>query len=125
GRLLGGKLKKASQGQLRFRPPAGLVHDSEGRIVFDPDEQVQHTLGLIFDLFDQSPSALAVVRHFAENHLRCPTRLWGGARHDHLVWEPLSHSRVLAILHNPAYAGAYVYGRTQTRSLRLPAEAPR
>jgi len=124
-RMLGGKLDKAREGQLRFRPPTGLVHDPEGRIVFDPDEQVRHTVSLIFDLFDQSTSALAVVQHFAENRLSCPTRLWGGARHGHLVWEPLSHSRVLAILHNPAYAGAYVYGRTKTRSQSLPGEEPR
>jgi hypothetical protein len=121
----GGKLKKASLGQLRFRPPTGLIYDSEGRIVFDPDEQVRHTMALIFDLFDQSTSARAVVQHFADHRLRCPTRLWGGARHGHLVWEPLSHSRVLAILHNPAYAGAYVYGRTKTRSQCLPGEDSR
>jgi DNA invertase Pin-like site-specific DNA recombinase len=124
-RLLGGKLEKAREGRLRFRPPTGLVHDAEGRIIFDPDEHVRHAVGLIFDLFEQSTSALAVVRHFAENHLRCPTRLWGGARDGHLVWEPLSHGRVLAILHNPAYAGAYVYGRTKTRTRDLPGEAPR
>jgi hypothetical protein len=29
------------------------------------------------------------------------------------------------VLHNPAYAGAYVYGRTQTRSNLLPEDAPR
>jgi hypothetical protein len=29
------------------------------------------------------------------------------------------------MLHNPAYAGAYVYGRTQTRTTPLPGEAPR
>src|SRR5215469_15243644 len=40
-RLLGGKLEKAREGRLRFRPPTGLVHDAEGRIVFDPDEQVR------------------------------------------------------------------------------------
>jgi len=32
---------------------------------------------------------------------------------------------VLSILHNPFYAGAYVYGRTQTRQRPLPGEAPR
>ena len=124
-RLLGGKLEKARAGQLRFRPPTGLVHDPESRIVFDPDEQAEHTIRLIFDRFDQSTSALAVVQYFADHHLRCPTRLWGGVRHGHLVWEPLSHSRVLTILHNPAYAGAYVYGRTKTRSQCLPGEEPR
>jgi DNA invertase Pin-like site-specific DNA recombinase len=124
-RLLGGKLKKASDGQLRFRPPTGLVYDLERRIVFDPDEQVQQAVRLIFDLFDQSPSALAVVKHFADHHLQCPTRLWGGGRHGQVIWRPLSNGRVLEILHNPQYAGAYVYGRTKTRLACLPGEEPR
>jgi DNA invertase Pin-like site-specific DNA recombinase len=124
-RLLGGKLKKASDGQLRFRPPTGLVYDLERRIVFDPDEQVQQAVRLIFDLFDQSPSALAVVKHFADHHLQCPTRLWGGGRNGQVIWRPLSHGRVLSILHNPEYAGAYVYGRTKTRIACLPGEEPR
>lgn len=124
-RLLGAKLKKASDGQLRFRPPTGLVYDLERRIVFDPDEQVQQAVRLIFDLFDHSPSALAVVKHFADHHLQCPTRFWGGSRHGQVIWRPLSHARVLGILHNPEYAGAYVYGRTKTRLLCLPGEEPR
>ena len=124
-RLLGGKLKKASDGQLRFRPPTGLVYDLERRIVFDPDEQVQQAVRLVFDLFDQSPSALAVVKHFADHHLQCPTRLWGGSRHGQVIWRPLSNGRVLDILHNPEYAGAYVYGRTKTRLVCLPGEEPR
>ena len=124
-RLLGGKLKKASQGRLRSRPPTGLVYDPEGRVVFDPDEQIQQAIRLIFDLFEQSASALAVVQHFAEQRLQCPTRSWGGARHGQLIWRPLSHGRVLEILHNPESAGAYVYGRTKTRLLCLPGEEPR
>jgi DNA invertase Pin-like site-specific DNA recombinase len=124
-RLLGAKLEKASHGQLRFRPPTGLVYDPERRIVFDPDEQVQQAIRLILDLFEQSASALAVVKHFADHHLKCPTRLWGGSRNAQVIWRPLRHGRVLDILHNPEYAGAYVYGRTKTRFLCLPGEEPR
>lgn len=124
-RLLGGKLKKASDGQFRFRLPTGLAYDLERRIVFDPDEQVQQAVRLIFDLFDHSPSALAVVKHFADHHLQFPTRFWGGSRHGQVIWRPLSHARVLGILHNLEYAGAYVYGRTKTRLLCLPGEEPR
>ena len=124
-RLLGGKLEKARRRpDSAFRPPTGLVYDPAGRIVLDPDEQVQQAIRLVFDLFEQSGSALAVVQHFADHHLRCPTRLWGGCRDGQLVWGPLSHGRVLAILHNPAYAGAYVYGRTKTRGVCLPGEEP-
>ena len=124
-RLLGGKLEKARSGQLRFRPPTGLVYDPAGQIVLDPDEQVQHALRLVFDTFEQVGAALGVVQYFAENHLSFPTRLYGGTRDGQLTWRPLDHGRVLAILHNPSYAGTYVYGRTKTRNVVLPGEEPR
>ena len=124
-RMLGGKQEKAQAGQLRYRPPTGLVHDPAGQIVLDPDEQVRHALRLVFDTFEQVGAALGVVQFFAENHLSFPTRLYGGARHGQLLWRPLDHGRVLAVLHNPAYAGTYVYGRTKTRKVVSPGEEPR
>jgi len=124
-RLLGGKLEKARSGQLRFRPPTGLVYDPAGQILFDPDEQVQHALRLLFDTFEQVGAALGVVQYFAQNRLSFPTRLHGGIRDGQLLWRPLDHGRVLAVLHNPSYAGTYVYGRTKTRNALLPGEAPR
>jgi DNA invertase Pin-like site-specific DNA recombinase len=124
-RLQGGKMTKAEQGQLRFRLPIGLVYDPVGRIVLDPDEAVQEAVRLVFSLFEQSTSALAVVSTFAQQHLRFPTRWWGGKRADELIWSRLSHERVLNILHSPLYAGAYVYGRTKFRSRLLPGEEPR
>ena len=57
-RLLGGKLEKARTGQLRFRPPTGLVYDPAGQIVLDPDEQVQQALRLVFDTFERVGAAL-------------------------------------------------------------------
>jgi DNA invertase Pin-like site-specific DNA recombinase len=124
-RLLGGKLAKAEQGQLRFRLPVGLVYDPTGKVVLDPDQEVQAAVRLVFDLFAQQGSALAVVSYFAHHQLRFPTRLWGGGRDGELLWGRLSSGRVLAMLHNPCYAGAYVYGRTRTRTQLLPGEAPR
>jgi DNA invertase Pin-like site-specific DNA recombinase len=124
-RLLGAKLEKAQSGELRFRQPTGLVYDPAGQIVFDPDEQVQHAVRLLFDIFDQVGAALGVVQYFAENHLSFPTRLFGGIRAGQLLWRPLDHGRVLAVLHNPSYAGTYVYGRTKTRYALLPGEEPR
>jgi hypothetical protein len=66
-----------------------------------------------------------VVKHFADHGLQIPTRLWQRQSQDEVVWRRLRHARVLSILHNPFYAGAYVYGRTQTRQRPLPGEAPR
>jgi DNA invertase Pin-like site-specific DNA recombinase len=124
-RLQGGKLTKAEQGELRFRLPIGLVYDPVGKIVLDPDEAVTEAVRLVFSLFEQHNSALAVVSSFAEQHLRFPTRWWGGKQADELIWSQLSHERVLHILHNPLYAGAYVYGRTKFRRHTLPGEEPR
>src|SRR5258708_36972438 len=50
-RLLGGKLTKAEQGELRFRLPVGLVYDPTGKVVLDPDEEVQAAVRLVFVLF--------------------------------------------------------------------------
>lgn len=124
-RLQGGKLEKAQKGELRFRPPSGLVYDPINHIILDPDEQVQQVIRMVFDLFDQFGTAMAVVQYFNSNKLLFPTRSWGATRNGELIWRPLSQGRLLAILHNPAYAGAYVYGKTQTRTKSLPGEAPR
>jgi DNA invertase Pin-like site-specific DNA recombinase len=124
-RLWGGQLAKAEQGQLRFRLPVGLVYDPTGRVVLDPDQEVSEAVRLVFALLAQHGSALAVVTPFAQHHVRFPTRLWGGGHDGELVWGRLTSGRVLSIRHNPFYAGAYVYGRTVTRTPVLPGEAPR
>ena len=45
-------------------------------------------------------------------------RLRRGLRKGELVWATLVHSRVLQVLHNPRYAGAFFYGRTRWRRSR-------
>jgi DNA invertase Pin-like site-specific DNA recombinase len=124
-RLLGGKRARAEQGELRMRPPVGLVFDAARRLVLDPDEEVQQAVRLLLSQFEQAGSALAVVKHFNDHHLLFPDRLWGNAHDGELLWKPLRHGRVLDVLHNPRYAGVYVYGRTQTRTRTLPHESPR
>ena len=112
-RLLGGKLEKARQGTLWLPLPTGLVYDPAGEVQFDPDEEVQQAVRLVFDLFETLGTAGAVTRHFNRHHLLFPTRLWTDRQPGELIWKPLRTGRVLAILHNPTYAGAYVYGRFQ------------
>jgi hypothetical protein len=89
----GGKLAKAEQGQLRFRLPVGLVYDPTGRVVLDPEQEVAEAVRLVFAWFEQHGSALAVVTHFAQHHLRFPTRLWGGGHDGELVWGRLTSGR--------------------------------
>jgi DNA invertase Pin-like site-specific DNA recombinase len=120
-RLQGGKLNKAKKGELRGPLPVGLYHDEQGRIIQDPDEEVRSAVHLLFAVFRETGSACAVVRRFRERALRFPTRIREGAWNGKLVWRELNYRRVLSILQNPCYAGAYVFGRYQRR-LEISAE---
>jgi len=119
-RLLGGKRNKAAKGELHFPLPVGLCYDAEGRTVLDPDAEVRGAVELVFRLFRETGSAYAVVQRFAKAGLRFPKRSYGGVWDGKLVWGRLSHERVLGILRNPAYAGAYVFGRYQYRRIPAP-----
>ena len=116
-RLRGGLLNQARRGALKLPLPVGLVYDPLDRVVLDPDAQVQQSLRMLFDTFDRTGSATATVRHFRERRLRFPRRPRGGPRKGELHWQPLEHSRVLQVLHNPRYAGAYAFGRSRQRRL--------
>jgi DNA invertase Pin-like site-specific DNA recombinase len=114
-RLQGGILNKARRGELQCPLPVGLVYNAEGRPSLDPDKQVQDRIRFLFDAFRRSGSACAVVNAFRQKRLLFPRRLTKGAPKGELVWAALGHSRVLYILHNPRYAGAFVFGRHRTR----------
>ena len=118
-RLIGGQLNKARRGELWMRPPLGFSVDARGQLVFDPDEQVQSVVRLLFETFRRAGSAGAVVRYFRDHGVAWPQRVVTGPRAGTLVFGALAHHRVLGILHNPRYAGAYVYGRTRQRTVRL------
>src|SRR5271165_2598397 len=58
------------------------------------------------------------MRYLRRGNLLLPVRpLHGPAPHD-VVWRPADSSRVIHILKNPAYAGAYVYGRRRPNPMR-------
>jgi DNA invertase Pin-like site-specific DNA recombinase len=120
GRLQGGKLNKAKKGELRFPLPVGLTYDDDGRIVVDPDDEVRGAVQLVFRLFQETGSAYAVVKRFADEGLRFPKRAYGGAWGGQLIWGNLSHGRVLKLIRNPSYAGDYVFGRYQYRQRITP-----
>ena len=109
-RLQANKRVAAQRGELRTPLPVGLVHDDAGEVVIDPDAEVQ---AAIRDVFAACGSAYAVVAAFQGR--RFPLRAYGGARAGQLRWGRLTHARVLGILKNPGYAGAYVFGRYTSR----------
>ncbi len=114
-RLRGGIINKARRGALRLRLPAGFVYDPQGRVVLDPDKQVQESVRLLFQTFQRTGAAHATLKYFRNERLLFPTRVNGGPRKGELTWVPLSLNRVACILHSPWYAGTYAFGRTRWR----------
>lgn len=115
-RLQGGILNKARRGELQCPLPVGFIYNATGEPVLDPDKQVQETIRFFFDTFRRTGSACAVVKEFRRKGLLFPRRLKRGPNKGDLVWAELPHSRTLHLLHNPRYAGAFVYGRSRTRA---------
>ena len=109
-RLTAGILNKASRGDLALTLPVGLVRDQTGTVRKDPNQEVQSRLGLIFTTFLQAKSASKALRFFNDQKLLIPRR----NRFGDVVWKKPSIAAIIAILKNPAYAGAFVYGRTKT-----------
>jgi DNA invertase Pin-like site-specific DNA recombinase len=112
-RLQGAKRAAAERGELRFPLPVGYVHDEEGNTIIDPDQEVQAAIRDLFRAFEQAGSAYGVVGAFKGR--RFPKRAYGGAWAGEVQWGELTHPRVLAVLSNPCYAGAYVFGRYRSR----------
>ncbi len=110
-RLYEGRWNKARKGFLHFALPVGYVRTAEGGWTLDADTQVRERLDYIFDSFRRHGVVRAVVRDLKEQGLELPTRVTAKESYGALIWKSPTLSAVIRILHNPAYAGAYVYGR--------------
>lgn len=112
-RMYQGKLHKARRGELRFPVPIGYVRDPEGEVSFDPDEQVQHVVRLIFGKFDEIGTLHGVLRYLVQHGVEVGVREREGAAKGTLVWRRPNRMTLQNVLKNPIYAGAYAYGRRQ------------
>jgi DNA invertase Pin-like site-specific DNA recombinase len=112
-RLHANKRAAAERGELRTPLPVGFIHGEAGDIVIDPDAEVQAAIADVFAAFTARGSAYGVVAAFKDR--RFPLRAYGGAWAGQLRWGKLTHARVLGVLRNPCYAGAYVHGRYSSR----------
>lgn len=105
-RMEGGRWHRARKGEYEFRPPVGYVRDDEGHLVFDPNEEVHRAVALLFERYRVSGSCREVARYFASHGIRIPARFG-----EKVTWGPPKAPRITRVMHNPIYAGAYVYGR--------------
>jgi excisionase family DNA binding protein len=110
-RLNGGIRNKAARGELRRGLPVGFVWgETDGEILFHPDEAVRTAIASVFTRFAETGSARRVWLWFRSEGLRFPLRM---PQASDIRWVEASYTAVHHVLSNPVYAGAYTYGKTR------------
>ena len=80
-----------------------------GQVDKDPNREVQDRIALVFQTLLEQKTLSKVVRHLRDHRLKIPRRdKWGD-----IHWKLATVWMVSEMVSNPAYAGAYVRGRTR------------
>jgi DNA invertase Pin-like site-specific DNA recombinase len=116
-RMDAGRLSKARRGELAQRLPAGYVRIN-GRVIMNPDESVQQALKTVFELFRERGSISGVVRQMQKSNILVTRRTEGSHSDGQVEWRAATTGSVSEILHNPAYAGYYAHGKSQTDPMK-------
>ena len=112
-RLTAALRHKASRGELRQLLPVGLDYDDDGQVMLSPDEAVRSAISQVYALFAQLGSARQVMMTLRAGGLLLPRRKAGARR---VTWAEASYPAVHDFLTNPAYGGAFAFGKTTTRT---------
>jgi DNA invertase Pin-like site-specific DNA recombinase len=110
GRLIAGILSKAGRGELALTLPTGLVRHDDGVVEKHADQEVRERIGLVFQTLLELKSLARVVRQFRDQRLTIPRR----DRHGAIQWKRPTIASLGSMVKNPAYAGAFVYGRSRS-----------
>jgi len=123
-RMVEARWAKARRGEVFTAVPAGYDVDATGQVTQTSDETVADAIGRVFKKFDELGTARQVFVWWQEQGLPFPVRQTGPGLHG-LAWVSVSYRAILQVLHHPFYAGAYVFGRTETRRELDPEDARR
>ena len=110
-RLNAGRLSKVMRGEYVQHLPTGLIRLPDKSVVKDPDDQVRHVIELILAKFEELGSCQKVLRFCKHNAILLPRHQTSGFHKGELLWKKPSAAAIYDIVSNPAYAGAFVYGR--------------
>src|SRR5947209_5904964 len=115
--------QKARRGELKFHLPIGFVWSDSGKVEMDPDLRVQQAIHLVFSKMTEFGSARQVLLWFRREKVCLPAKL-EGTRHQ-IIWKLPVYNTIWHMLQNAMYAGAYVFGKTESGTRRLDARTPK
>jgi DNA invertase Pin-like site-specific DNA recombinase len=113
-RMQAGRLNRCRRGEWLGQQPPGYVVGPDGKLQFDPDEQVQHVVRLVLEQFAILGSVCAVLRYLGQHQIQLPLRLVSGPNRGQVQWRTPHRETLRQLFRNPAYAGAYTWGRRAT-----------
>lgn len=105
---------KAARGELHSTVAIGFVRSEGDRVELDPDLRVREAIAAVFTRFAHAGSVRQVMLWFRQQRIELPSAVHNQGRRS-VIWRLPSYNTVLHILSNPVYAGAYAFGRTETR----------
>jgi DNA invertase Pin-like site-specific DNA recombinase len=108
-RSLEARRAMAKRGELIISAPVGFRKTEEHRLEMDPDRRVQEAIRLVFDQFERIGSVRQTLLWFHEHGLELPCVTPRGE----VRWKRPIYGSVYQLLTNPAYGGAYAYGKTE------------
>jgi len=106
---------KAARGELYTTVPIGFLRTRDNRLELDPDQRIQQAIRLVFQQFTATGSVRQALLWFRSEGVELPAVEYGPFGRA-VVWKLPIYNTVHKILTNPIYAGAYVFGRTVTRT---------
>jgi DNA invertase Pin-like site-specific DNA recombinase len=118
-RMQAGRLNRCRRGEWLGQTPPGFVVGPDGKLQFDPDEQVQHVVRLMLEQFVALGSVSGVSRYLQQHRIQLPFRLVSGPKCGQLQWRTPHRETLRQLFRNPAYAGAYTWGRRATDPRRV------
>lgn len=113
-RMQHGRLERARRGEWLGATPMGYVLGENRKLVFDPDEQVQHAVRQVFEQFERLGSISALLRYFRSHDLRLPIRPQSAGVLTKTDWRRPHRETIRHLLRHPVYAGAFTWGRRRT-----------
>ena len=117
-RMQAGRVNKARRGEMAIALPAGYARRASGEAAFDPDEQVQAVVRLVFAKFAEIGTVQGVMRYLVEQGVEMGIRMRSGPLKGEIVWKRPARATITCMLHSPIYAGIYAYGRRRVDPLR-------